>query len=127
MSTSIDFDEYKRLKVLVAILPFCIARRMHFAAVEDLARRGIQNQSFLIDGTGALIGDDPEMFVSDAAERADLAHLFQRVEEPKAALADTILGIPKGEFDKLKPEHKLRKANEHAAAEKREKRHATSK
>ena len=110
----IDFDEHKRLKILAAILPAAMARGLPFTVIEDLANRAVADGHFLISQTGELLGPPGADYVDEMSQRTDAAHLFAAaVTKESAADATTICGLSKPEFDKLKPEAKLKLANEY--------------
>lgn len=109
--SAIDFDEYKRLKILAAILPAALKRGMAFPAIEDLANRGLNDGSFLIGTTGELLGLPPSDFVDQWSQKPEAAHLFQNTDAADKSEGETVCGMPREKFDKLKPEQKLALAN----------------
>jgi hypothetical protein len=111
---AIDYDEHRRLKILVAILPACLARGMSLSAAEDLAIRGGNDGSFLLGADGALLGLPASDFVASMSEREDAKHLFPAAPTKESAAAgEMVCGMAREKFEKLKPEAKLKLANEY--------------
>ena len=108
--SKVDYDEYKRLKVLAAILPAALAKGMTLSAIEDLAARGANDGTFLISSSSEFLGPPASDFVEQWSQKPEGAHLFQSTDADKSAL---VFGMSREKFDKLKPEAKLRLANEH--------------